>query len=365
MGENRRPNIKEFLDKILSSKKPLQEIDSIDNPNLAALLRRKYYEEKLGVSLSAVGSSILDFAELEGKQSYKPVGALQIPITILGPLTIEGHWIRGEKHLPIASIYPALVKALDLSVKLIGKNPIRIKPQRCWFRLFTATKKQGKDICELVENTIKQKYGASNLRFLCYGRGGGHVINTIMVGEPYPCNILAGILLNGEIDKILEGLDIVDNPILAPYLAIDYNISTDLYKSELSRNMIKPEYFIETYNAIEDLRPIDSSINPTSLGALASLYIALGIKPEYGLRTEIRQFLLYTRFRRITTTILARIIAPIQIRELEMSIMNRELLSLVQPPLITPFTLSDLGASIILLTYIGVTGSIAESLSRE
>ncbi len=362
MGAKNSLNIKEFLKKILNSKKPLQEIDRIENPNLAALLRRKYLEEKLGISLSATGSSILDFTELEGKQSYKPIGAAQIPITIIGPLSIDGSYISGEKYVPLASIYPALMKTVELGKELLENTRIKPRLLRCWIRLFTATMKPTRNSCKIVEEFIDNLYPDSKVRLLCYGRGGGHIINTVIIGEEKPCKTIYSLINNNTLNELIIQLPIIDSPILTPYLAVDYNIRGEISKSQMDKNNVKPEYFIETYNAVEDLKPIDNSINPVILGSISSLYTALGVKPEYGLRTEIRQYMLYTRFRRILLEVSARITIPTTIRIDELSIMNRELVRLLEPEGINPFTLSDIVASIIITTYTGILGVIARDI---
>ncbi len=362
MGTKTSLNIREFLKKILNSKKPLQEIDSIENPNLAALLRRKYLEEKLGISLSATGSSILDFSELEGKQSYKPVGAAQIPITIIGPLSIDGSYVNGNKYIPLASIYPALMKTVELGKDLLENTRIKPRLLRCWIRIFTATMKPTRDSCKIVEKFINNLYPESRVRLLCYGRGGGHIIHTVIIGEEKPCKTIHSLLGSNIFNELVEQLPIIDSPILTPYLAVDYNIRGEILKSQMDKNNIKPEYFIETYNAVEDLKPIDNSINPVILGSISSLYTALGVKPEYGLRTEIRQYMLYTRFRKILLEISSRITIPTIIRTEELSIMNRELAKLLEPEGLSPFTLSDIVASVIMATYTGILGIIARDI---
>ncbi len=358
MGKGASLDIKEFLKRIFSVDKPMREIDRITNQNLAALLRRKYLEEKYGITLSATGSSILDFVELEGKQSYKPIGAIQIPITIIGPVSIDAPHIKGEKIIPLASIYPSLMRAIELGQELLGKSRIRVRMKRCWIRIFSASTPSYPDPCRIVEEKMNEA-GASGVRLLCYGRGGGHPINTVIIGEEAPCSTLHRIIETPLLGEILKKLTILDVPILTPYMAVDYDMSGEVSKAEIEKSGISMGRFLETYNAVEDLKPIDNSLNPVILGAISSLYTALGVKPEYGLRTEIRQYLLYTKFRKILVGISARVIVPTAINMAELSIINKELLGLLGTNGLTPLILSDLASVLILVTYTGLLGSIA------
>ena len=359
----KRDNIKDFLKKIRALAKPLDQISELtDNENLAALLRRKYLEEQLGFSLSATGSSILDFVELENRVSYKPIGAIQIPITVIGPVEIEGVWNKGEKYIPLASIYPALMKAVDLGSKLLSSTKIRLKTQRCWLRLFTiSTRQQRIDLCRLVEDVLASTY---NLRILCYGRGSGHIINTVMIGDEAPCQQLREILTDGLIKNVLFKIEGYMIPVVTPYLNFDIRIIADISKGSLDEFGIEHSLFIETYNTMEDLRPIDNSLHPIILGVLSSLYTALGLKPEYGLRSEIRQHMLASRFRKIVSTLEARVSMPIEIRNEELTLMNKELIQLLRLEENSPFSLSEIAGVVIMISYTGLLASIAKEASR-
>jgi hydroxymethylglutaryl-CoA reductase (NADPH) len=363
LGE-RRNSIKDFLYRLKSFKKPLEEIDKlIDNENLAALLRRKLLEEKLDISLSATGSSILDFTEIKDKVSYKPIGAIQVPVTVIGPLRIEGLIIRGEKYIPLASIYPALMEAVDLGSKTLEDSHIRIKPGRIWLRIFTISPREKPvDLCKLIEDRIISK-GIENLRILCYGRGAGHIINTVIIGEYGMGKQLLSLIESGEIQKIL--LETIGSgiPIITPYLVFDSIVSSEINKGKLNDLGVKPGLFIEAYNAIEDLKPIDNSLLPVILGVLTSFYLSIGIKPEYALRSDIKQFSLINRFRKIILRIESRLILPLMISIDETTIMNREVLSILKLERIRPETIAEIGHALMFTSYTGLIASIAKSAS--
>ena len=98
----------------------LHELDRVlGNSNLAALVRRLALEKMLGVSLSSIGSTILDFEELVGRNIENPIGAVQVPVGIVGPLRVEGEYARGEFYVPLATTEGALVASVNRGVKAV------------------------------------------------------------------------------------------------------------------------------------------------------------------------------------------------------------------------------------------------------
>ncbi len=84
------------------------------NANLAALIRRKILERRLGISLSSIGSTILDFEELEGRIVDNSIGGIQLPIAVAGPIRIRGSFLRGDIYIPIATTTKTTVQALEI-----------------------------------------------------------------------------------------------------------------------------------------------------------------------------------------------------------------------------------------------------------
>ena len=91
----------------------------LGNANLAALVRRVFLEKKLGVSLSSVASTILDFEELYGRNIENPIGAVQVPVGVVGPLLVRGEYARGEFYVPLATTEGALVASVNRGVKAV------------------------------------------------------------------------------------------------------------------------------------------------------------------------------------------------------------------------------------------------------
>lgn len=116
MSEELEKLVQKLMDGSISISR-LEEI--VGNANLAALIRRIFLERKLGINLSSIASTILDFEVLYGKNIENPIGAVQIPVGVVGPLKINGEYARGEFYVPLATTEGALVASVSRGVKAI------------------------------------------------------------------------------------------------------------------------------------------------------------------------------------------------------------------------------------------------------
>jgi len=116
-----------YYNKIKESPEPLRSINELNvNENVRALLRRLYLQEKTGLSLSAIGSTILDFAESEEYRGLNVIGALQAPIWIAGFLSTLVN--NADRELPV--IFPFIrgdtARRLIDAVATLSKTEINI-----------------------------------------------------------------------------------------------------------------------------------------------------------------------------------------------------------------------------------------------
>ncbi len=112
--------IDEVIARIDRGELSLSRLDKeLGSSNLAALVRRRYIEKKTGRTLSAMASTILDFDELVGRNIENPIGAVQIPVGVVGPLKVEGEYARGEFYVPLATTEGALVASVNRGVKAV------------------------------------------------------------------------------------------------------------------------------------------------------------------------------------------------------------------------------------------------------
>jgi hydroxymethylglutaryl-CoA reductase (NADPH) len=117
-GEGRRvEELVEALERGELSHSRLEKV--LGNANEAALVRRLWLEKSLGVSLSSLASTILDFQELYGRNIENPIGAVQLPVGVAGPLRVEGDYARGEFYVPLATSEGALVASVNRGAKAV------------------------------------------------------------------------------------------------------------------------------------------------------------------------------------------------------------------------------------------------------
>jgi hydroxymethylglutaryl-CoA reductase (NADPH) len=119
-GAPERDKIQEILDKLRRGEIRFSEIDNIaGNKNLGAVIRRLYLEDIKGISLSSIGSTIVDFEEVVGRNIENPIGAVQIPLGVAGPLKIVGEHVHGDFYIPLATTEGALVASISRGAKAI------------------------------------------------------------------------------------------------------------------------------------------------------------------------------------------------------------------------------------------------------
>lgn len=74
--------------------------------------RRRWIEERTGAALPQVGASSLDGERMRGNIE-NPIGAVQMPLGVAGPLLVEGDHARGTFYVPLATTEGALVRSYE------------------------------------------------------------------------------------------------------------------------------------------------------------------------------------------------------------------------------------------------------------
>ncbi len=112
--------IEEAVEKLLRGELSLHELEQVlGNANAAALARRLFLEKLTGSQLPSIASTILDFEELVGRNIENPIGAVQIPVGIAGPLKINGEYAKGDFYIPLATTEGALVASVNRGCKAV------------------------------------------------------------------------------------------------------------------------------------------------------------------------------------------------------------------------------------------------------
>ena len=85
-------------------------LDGYSDNSVAA--RRRWIEEKTGARLEHVAASSVPAEELRGNIE-NPIGAVQVPLGVAGPLRIEGEHARGLFYIPLATTEGAVVRSYE------------------------------------------------------------------------------------------------------------------------------------------------------------------------------------------------------------------------------------------------------------
>lgn len=78
----------------------------------ALAARRRWVEERTGARLEQVGAATISGLGLRGNVE-NPIGAVQVPLGVAGPLRIEGEHAQGLFYVPLATTEGALVRSYE------------------------------------------------------------------------------------------------------------------------------------------------------------------------------------------------------------------------------------------------------------
>jgi len=115
--------LKEIVEKVVRGEIKFHELDTIlGNSNEATLVRRLALEKILGISLTNIAFTTIDWVEVVGRNIENPIGAVHIPLGIAGPLKVNGEYAKGEFYIPLATSEGALVASVNRGCKAISES---------------------------------------------------------------------------------------------------------------------------------------------------------------------------------------------------------------------------------------------------
>lgn len=124
----------EIIGKLLSGELKLYEIDKFtENTHEAVDIRREFIEEKYKIQLDNLANYSLDMEEAQKKNIENPIGTIQIPVGLAGPLKINGINTQGEFLVPLATSEGALVASVNRGCSAIteaGGANVRISDDK-------------------------------------------------------------------------------------------------------------------------------------------------------------------------------------------------------------------------------------------
>jgi len=111
--------INNIVEKVIKGEIQLHEIDNFLEANAAMVARRLAIERLTNSNLPSIGSTILDYAEIKNRNAENVIGAVQVPMGVIGPLRVNGDYARGEFYVPLATTEGALIASVNRGAKAV------------------------------------------------------------------------------------------------------------------------------------------------------------------------------------------------------------------------------------------------------
>ena len=83
--------------------------------------RREWVEQRLGVNLSQIGAGGPSGPSVKGNIE-NPIGSVQMPLGIAGPLKVQGKYAEGVFYVPMATTEGALVRSYERGMTLLTRS---------------------------------------------------------------------------------------------------------------------------------------------------------------------------------------------------------------------------------------------------
>ncbi len=113
---------REIIDKIKKGEIKLREIEKYtDNVDEAVTIRRKFIEEVSNSKIEHLSNYSINMEAASKKNIEQPIGAIQIPVGIAGPLVVNGDYAQGEFYVPLATTEGALLASVNRGFSVIAK----------------------------------------------------------------------------------------------------------------------------------------------------------------------------------------------------------------------------------------------------
>lgn len=120
----------EIINKLLNGELKLYEIDKLtSNTQEAVDIRRNFIEELSNIHLDNIAQYSLNLDEALKRNIENPIGTIQIPLGLAGPLKLNGEYAQGDFYVPLATSEGALVASVNRGCSAItdaGGATVRI-----------------------------------------------------------------------------------------------------------------------------------------------------------------------------------------------------------------------------------------------
>ena len=106
---------KDIIQKLKNGEMKLYEVDKYSSSTEQAIdIRREFIEETTNTKLNTISNYTLDMESASKKNIENPIGTIQIPIGVAGPLRINGEYTENKDfYVPLATSEGALVASVN------------------------------------------------------------------------------------------------------------------------------------------------------------------------------------------------------------------------------------------------------------
>ena len=112
-------NSKEIVDKLLNGEMKLYQVDKYVSPKEATDIRREFIEKTTSCELPHIANYSLDMERASARNIENPIGTIQLPVGVAGPLKINGDYCNREVYVPLATSEGALVASINRGASTI------------------------------------------------------------------------------------------------------------------------------------------------------------------------------------------------------------------------------------------------------
>ncbi|MGB8234085.1 MAG: hydroxymethylglutaryl-CoA reductase (NADPH) [Methanobacterium sp.] len=111
---------KEIIEKLLNGEMKLHEIEKYtENIKMSVDIRRKFAETVSNTNLDHLSKYSLSMEEALKRNIENPIGTVQIPVGIAGPLEVYGKHAKGDYYVPLATSEGALIASVNRGCSVI------------------------------------------------------------------------------------------------------------------------------------------------------------------------------------------------------------------------------------------------------
>ena len=97
--------------------------------NEAAAIRREALARITGVGLDAIGHHSFDTSAASKRNCENLIGVAQVPMGVVGPLTVRGEFVDGDVYVPMATTEGALLASINrgcTAIRLAGGATVHV-----------------------------------------------------------------------------------------------------------------------------------------------------------------------------------------------------------------------------------------------